>query len=342
MARTACPANCSGHGTCVGNTCSCNTYYTGSDCSICTLSPPASHRSCSSLVIVTLLTLTRCRSFVRCDTHTHAARTIARTMTLLRRARNRSRAGHHQQHPHTPMAILQAHAGLACDRAQLHGSRAHVRRTFRADLQLHPRLFAAISSSRPVVFLSNPVYLSIYHEYSVATSWTLIQSIARPLDSQGDSDLYIKYGSYPRRDSYDAVDMGRNADYTVRLQNAAAGTWYAGIYGFFSCEYDITVHLQTTGTQACAPATSVNQSAPALVYSRSSPATTNHHLAVGVASTSLVPQLLLGPRYLQQQRNLHLQPVLDRRQLRHRDPQPPAPPVVLGQRGSEQVGLLLH
>lgn len=162
MARTACPANCSGHGTCVGNTCSCNTYYTGSDCSICTLSPPASHRSCSSLVIVTLLTLTRCRSFVRCDTHTHAARTIARTMTLLRRARNRSRAGHHQQHPHTPMAILQAHAGLACDRAQLHGSRAHVRRTFRADLQLHPRLFAAISSSRPVVFLSNPVYLSIY------------------------------------------------------------------------------------------------------------------------------------------------------------------------------------
>ena len=136
--------------------------------------------------------------------------------------------------------------------------------------------------------------------------------------------------------------MGRNADYTVRLQNAAAGTWYAGIYGFFSCEYDITVHLQTTGTQACAPATSVNQSAPALVYSRSSPATTNHHLAVGVASTSLVPQLLLGPRYLQQQRNLHLQPVLDRRQLRHRDPQPPAPPVVLGQRSSEQVGLLLH
>lgn len=75
MARTACPANCSGHGTCVGNTCSCNTYYTGSDCSICTLSPPASHRSCSSLVIVTLLTLTRCRSFVRCDTHTHHART---------------------------------------------------------------------------------------------------------------------------------------------------------------------------------------------------------------------------------------------------------------------------
>jgi EGF domain-containing protein/pre-peptidase len=61
----------------------------------------------------------------------------------------------------------------------------------------------------------------------------------------GDADLYVKYGDYPRRDSSDAQDLGRGDDFEVSLDAPQSGVWYAGVYGFFGCDYDISLHIES-------------------------------------------------------------------------------------------------
>eukprot|EP01094_Clydonella_sp_ATCC50884_P022664 TRINITY_DN525_c0_g1_i1.p1 TRINITY_DN525_c0_g1~~TRINITY_DN525_c0_g1_i1.p1 ORF type:complete len:574 (-),score=194.62 TRINITY_DN525_c0_g1_i1:43-1764(-) len=61
----------------------------------------------------------------------------------------------------------------------------------------------------------------------------------------GDADLYLKQGSYPRRDSYDQVDLGRGDDFELSQISPEQGVWYAGVYGFFGCDYDISVTIQS-------------------------------------------------------------------------------------------------
>jgi hypothetical protein len=65
-------------------------------------------------------------------------------------------------------------------------------------------------------------------------------------NSNGDSDMYVKHGTRPRRDSYDGKDLSRNSNYNVTIDNPEGGAWYAGIYGFVSCQYTITLHAAST------------------------------------------------------------------------------------------------
>eukprot|EP01129_Flabellula_baltica_P004238 TRINITY_DN145_c0_g1_i1.p1 TRINITY_DN145_c0_g1~~TRINITY_DN145_c0_g1_i1.p1 ORF type:complete len:579 (-),score=128.57 TRINITY_DN145_c0_g1_i1:16-1752(-) len=59
------------------------------------------------------------------------------------------------------------------------------------------------------------------------------------LDAEGDCDLYIKKGDRPTRVDYDAKDTNPSADAVVDLTSASAGTWYAGVFGFYPCHYRI-------------------------------------------------------------------------------------------------------
>ena len=58
--------------------------------------------------------------------------------------------------------------------------------------------------------------------------------------SNGDCDLFVKYGSYPTRVSYDKYDISRDADFEIDFSSPNAGLYYAGVYGFYSCQFQLT------------------------------------------------------------------------------------------------------
>jgi hypothetical protein len=63
------------------------------------------------------------------------------------------------------------------------------------------------------------------------------------LDSEGDCDLYIRKGSRPTRLEYDHRNTDESADAVIDIQSASAGTWYAGVFGFYPCHYRIRVQF---------------------------------------------------------------------------------------------------
>jgi len=87
-----------------------------------------------------------------------------------------------------------------------------------------------------------------FYEFDVPAGSSLI-NVHVHQRTPGDADLYLKRGEYPRRDSHDAYDLGRADDFSVEVEDPDDGVWYAGVYGFFGCDYDITVHIE--GGDSC-------------------------------------------------------------------------------------------
>ena len=76
--------------------------------------------------------------------------------------------------------------------------------------------------------------------------WTINQSMPEtpdPFDDDPDCDLYIQFMEYPRNEpnGYIARDVTGRQYVTLILENARAGTYYAGVYGYYTCRYNITV-----------------------------------------------------------------------------------------------------
>jgi len=63
--------------------------------------------------------------------------------------------------------------------------------------------------------------------------------------SNGDCDLFVKYGSYPTRITYDKYDISRDADFDIEFEAPNTGLYYAGVYGFYSCQFQLTFVVQS-------------------------------------------------------------------------------------------------
>lgn len=72
--------------------------------------------------------------------------------------------------------------------------------------------------------------------------WTLEST------AHGDCDLFIKKGDYPTRDRYDYKDDSLAKNFSILINPAAPGTWWAGMYGFTACDF----RMQVTVTGSCA------------------------------------------------------------------------------------------
>jgi hypothetical protein len=61
-----------------------------------------------------------------------------------------------------------------------------------------------------------------------------------------DCDLYVQVGTYPTRRDYFDRDASMRSDSVVRINSTTPrGVWYAGVYGFLGCSYNLNVSTPT-------------------------------------------------------------------------------------------------
>jgi len=87
------------------------------------------------------------------------------------------------------------------------------------------------------------VVASDWNYYKIRPSTTHNLEISVVTISGGDCDLYVKSGSTPTKTDYYARDIGTQKNFTLTIQNPGDLLWYLGIFGYSSCEYDITVKI---------------------------------------------------------------------------------------------------
>ena len=61
--------------------------------------------------------------------------------------------------------------------------------------------------------------------------------------TDGDCDLYIRNGTYPDRANFLKRNVTTVANKQIIMSEVAAGTYYAGAYGYRTCSYDIVVNV---------------------------------------------------------------------------------------------------
>jgi hypothetical protein len=60
----------------------------------------------------------------------------------------------------------------------------------------------------------------------------------------GDIDLYVGLDSYPDTSNYFYKDQTTSRNMEASIPNAAVGTWFIGLYGYWSCDYNIEVIVE--------------------------------------------------------------------------------------------------
>mmetsp|Transcript_25261 Transcript_25261/g.34940 ORF Transcript_25261/g.34940 Transcript_25261/m.34940 type:complete len:586 (-) Transcript_25261:85-1842(-) len=90
-----------------------------------------------------------------------------------------------------------------------------------------------------------------YYRHHVGVSgvkvvWEVNQTAEEDNDHH-DADVYVQKDDYPTRRDYLLRNITLEKNSIITLENATAGTYYAGVFGYFSVHYSIRV----TETQTC-------------------------------------------------------------------------------------------
>jgi EGF-like domain len=113
--------------------------------------------------------------------------------------------------------------------------------------------FVGQQCERMVIKLS---YASPVHGFAGDNAWNyytaqdfssnpLIVNIAQN-DAAADCDLYVRRGQDPTRFQYDALDISANQSFNLTIAEPGDDTWHIGVYGWYPCEYTITLLEATT------------------------------------------------------------------------------------------------
>jgi len=84
----------------------------------------------------------------------------------------------------------------------------------------------------------------VFYTISVTTGNTFMVSLNQTSD--GDLDLYLKFGDQPTLWDFDYQDSSSDTNVALRVDNPQRGTWYIGIYGYTSGSYNL---IATDGVQ---------------------------------------------------------------------------------------------
>ena len=68
---------------------------------------------------------------------------------------------------------------------------------------------------------------------------------AHQTSSFGDIDLFVSNRAYPDTQNFLYQDTSTNTHLSIQIEDVEAGTWYIGLYGYWTADYDITVLLQS-------------------------------------------------------------------------------------------------
>jgi hypothetical protein len=70
---------------------------------------------------------------------------------------------------------------------------------------------------------------------------SLVVTVRQTSDT-GDCDLYVRGNAKPTRFDYQYVDISTHTTSTVTIVNPQGTTWYIGVFGWYPCEYELSVH----------------------------------------------------------------------------------------------------
>eukprot|EP01087_Luapelamoeba_hula_P013987 TRINITY_DN403_c0_g1_i1.p1 TRINITY_DN403_c0_g1~~TRINITY_DN403_c0_g1_i1.p1 ORF type:complete len:607 (+),score=43.39 TRINITY_DN403_c0_g1_i1:60-1823(+) len=101
----------------------------------------------------------------------------------------------------------------------------------------------ALTNKVPVSESNLPTFGWAFFYIGVSTGSDLVWSVNQT--NTGDCDVYIKHNDYPTRSDYDVRDISTQHSVTVTQTQVAGGKWYAGVYGFISCSFNIAVTVKS-------------------------------------------------------------------------------------------------
>lgn len=89
-------------------------------------------------------------------------------------------------------------------------------------------------------------YHTSFSQSSGGIKWAVQQTSA-----SADCDLYIQLNDYPSQYSYADRDTSSDQSFSIIVDPAQAGTWYAGVFGYTDCTYTITVSVVSACPNGC-------------------------------------------------------------------------------------------
>jgi len=90
-----------------------------------------------------------------------------------------------------------------------------------------------------------------YHVRLYTASSLIIQVNQTAGQASADCDLYIKEGEAPTYYSYDYVKLSTDQLFNITIPNPLNTTWYIGVFGWSTCEYDIVAFSSTSCPYNC-------------------------------------------------------------------------------------------
>jgi len=79
-----------------------------------------------------------------------------------------------------------------------------------------------------------------YYHITYNTANNLMVNVTRT-STTGDCDLFVRAGSKPTRFDYQYLDISTHVTASVTIINPQAETWYIGVFGWYPCEYVLSV-----------------------------------------------------------------------------------------------------
>jgi len=90
-----------------------------------------------------------------------------------------------------------------------------------------------------------------YYHVSLPNGANGIHVSVTQTSSFGDIDLFVAKDRYPDISNFDFSDTSTGTRLTIDVAPANRGTWYIGLYGYWSADYSITVEVQMACTVDC-------------------------------------------------------------------------------------------
>jgi len=90
-----------------------------------------------------------------------------------------------------------------------------------------------------------------YYAVTANSASNMKINIVQSNDLNGDCDLYIRANQNPDKFNYDYRDIGLSSNFSLVVQNPLSTPWKIGVYGYRSCEYFITMTLESSCPNDC-------------------------------------------------------------------------------------------
>eukprot|EP01095_Lingulamoeba_sp_RSL-Kostka_P003753 TRINITY_DN1476_c0_g1_i1.p1 TRINITY_DN1476_c0_g1~~TRINITY_DN1476_c0_g1_i1.p1 ORF type:complete len:581 (+),score=207.41 TRINITY_DN1476_c0_g1_i1:44-1786(+) len=90
-----------------------------------------------------------------------------------------------------------------------------------------------------------------YYRITVPQNSYELKFIMHQPNQDSDCDLYVRMGEEPSRFEYDQSDFTLDLDFEVSVENPTSGIYYAGVYGFRNCNYDLDFVLDYDDSSSC-------------------------------------------------------------------------------------------